>query len=69
MVLCKVGVHQGCVMSQWLFNLYMDGEVRKIQARTFRRRAQLAGDGEEKWEMTQFLFADDTVQVADSKRK
>ena len=27
------------------------------------------GDGEEKWEMSQLLFADDKVLVADSKKK
>ena len=31
--------------------------------------AQLEGDGEEKWEVNQLLFADDTVLVADSKKK
>ena len=43
----NVGVRQGCVMSPWLFNLYMDGVVREVQARTLGRGAQLVGDGEE----------------------
>ena len=44
----NVRVHQGCVMSQWLFNLYIDVVVREVQARTIGRRMQLVGDGEER---------------------
>ena len=29
----------------------------------------MVGDGEEKWEVIQLLFADDTVLVAESKKK
>ena len=39
--------------------------MREVQA----SGTQLVGDGEEKWEVNQLLFADDTVLVADSKRK
>ena len=35
-------------MSPWLFNLFMDGVVREVQARALGRGAQLVGDGEEK---------------------
>ena len=28
----RVGLRQGCVMSSWLFNLYMDGVVREVNA-------------------------------------
>ena len=55
-------------MSPRLFNLYMDGVVREVHARTFGRGAQLVGDDEERWEVSQFLFACDTVLVADSKK-
>ena len=27
----NVGLRQGCVMSPWLFNLYMDGVVREVK--------------------------------------
>ena len=30
----KVGVRLGCVMSHWTINLYMDGVMREVQART-----------------------------------
>ena len=65
----NVVVRQGCVMSPWLFNLYMDGVVREVRARTLGRGAQLVGTDEEKWEVSQLLLADDTVLVADSKKK
>ncbi len=29
----NVGLRQGCVMSPWLFNVYMDGIVREVNAR------------------------------------
>ena len=28
----RVGLRQGCVMSPWLFNLYIDGVVREVNA-------------------------------------
>ena len=48
-------------MSPCLFNLYMDGVVMEVQARTHGRGVQLLSDGEEKWEVSQLLFADETV--------
>ena len=56
-------------MSPWLFNLYMEVVVREVQARTVGRGAQLVGDSEEKCEVSQLLYADDTVLVVDSKIK
>ena len=31
----RVGLRQGCVMSPWFFNLYVDGVVREVYARVF----------------------------------
>ena len=28
----RVGLRQGCAMSPWLFNLYIDGAVREVNA-------------------------------------
>ena len=53
----------------FFLNLYMNGVVREVQARTLERRVQLVRDGKEKWEVSQLLFTDDTVLVADRKKK
>ena len=65
----KVGLRQGCVMSPWLFNLYIDGVVREVNARVLGRGLKLLDANGNEWEMNQLLFADDTVVVADSEKK
>ena len=45
----KVEVRQGCVMSPWLLNLYMDGVVREVQARALGTGTQLIREGKKKW--------------------
>ena len=46
--LVRVGLRQGCVMSLWLFNLYIDGVVREVNARVLGRELKLvdANDNE-----------------------
>ena len=64
----KVGLRQGCVMSPWLFNIFMDGVVREINARLGERGLGLIeGNGGRNWVLNQVLFADDTALVADSE--
>ncbi len=54
-------------MSRWLFNIYMDGVVREVNARVLRRGLSLiSADGRE-WNLSQLLFANDTALVADSE--
>ena len=36
-LLVLVGLHQECVVSPWLFNIYMDGMVREDFARMLGR--------------------------------
>ena len=64
----SVGVRQGCVMSPWLLNLYMDWVVRELQTRSLGIGTQLVGDCEEKWGVSQVIFADDMVLAVDSKK-
>ena len=33
----RVGLRQGCVMSPWLFNLFIDGVVREVNTRVLGR--------------------------------
>ena len=61
-----VGVRQGCVMSPWLFNVYMDGVMREFKARVGRGGAQMELDGRV-WYLMDALFADDTVLLAESE--
>ena len=65
----RVGLKQGCVMSLWLFNLYIDGVVREVNARVFGRGLKLVDGNDNGWGPNQLLFVDDTVVVADSERK
>ena len=65
----RVGLRQGCVMPPWLFNLYIDGVVREVNARVLGRGLKLVDGNDNEWELNQLLFADDTVVVADSERK
>ena len=63
----KVGLRQGCVMSPWLFNIYMDGVVREVDARVLGRGVNLVDEEGGEWAINQVLFADDTALVADSE--
>ena len=65
----NVGLRQGCVMSPWLFNVYMDGAVREVNVRVLGKGLELLSANGGKFEINQLLFADDTALVADSEEK
>ena len=65
----NVGLRQGCVMSPWLFNVYMDGVVRELNVRVFGKGLELLSANGGRFEINQLLFADDTALVADSEEK
>ena len=64
----SVGLRQGCVVSPWLLNVYMDGVVREAKAEMLERGVKLRRNGRE-WEDGQMLFADDTALDANSSEK
>ena len=65
----NVGLRQGCVMSPWLFNVYIDGVVRKVNVRVIGKGPELLSANGGRFEINQLLFADDTALVADSEEK
>ena len=65
----NVGFRQGCVMSLWLFNVYMDGVGREVNARVLGKELYLRSVNGGRFEIKQLLFADDTALVADSEEK
>ena len=65
----NVGLRQGCVMSPWLFNVYMDGVVREVNVRVLWKGLELLSANGFRFEINHLLFADDTALVADSEEK
>ena len=61
-------MRQRCVMSLWLFNIFMDGFMREMKARVGKVSARLKLNGET-WEVVTSLFADDTVLLAEDERQ
>ena len=64
----RVGVRQGCVMSPWLFNIYIDGVIREMKAKVGKVGARMNLEGVN-WCLVASLFADDTVLMAESERE
>ena len=62
----NVGLRQSCVMSPWLFNLYMDGEVN---VRVLGKGLELLSGNGGRFEINPLLVADDSALVADSEEK
>ncbi len=55
---------QVCVMSPWLFNIFMDGCMREIKCKVVNMGAKLRLNGEV-WSVVTCLFANDTVLLAE----
>ena len=62
----NVGLRQGGVMSPWLVNLYMDGVVREVNMRSQGRGVGMFDSVGNNWRVSQLLFADDAVLMAES---
>ena len=64
-----VSPSQGCVMSPWLFNVYMDGVVHVVNVRVLGKGLEMLSANGCRFEINQLLFADDTALVADKEEK
>ncbi len=62
----EVGVRQVCVVSPWLFNIFMDGCMKEMKCKVGNTGAKLRLNGEV-WSLVTCLFADDTVLLAESE--
>ncbi len=51
----KVGLRQGCVMSPWLFNIYMDGVMREVKGKVGEVGVKLYNEGRT-WVLNSILF-------------
>ena len=65
----NVLLRQGCVMSPWLFNVYMDGVVQEVNVGVFEKGLKLLSANGRGFKINQLLFAQDTALVADSEEK
>ena len=65
----NVGLRLGCVMSPWMFNLYMDGVVGEVNVRVLEKRLELLSANGGRLEINQLLCVDDIALVADSEVK
>ena len=65
-----VGLKQGCVMSPWLFNLFMDGVMREVREKVDDVGATMWDARRNcEWKVEWLMFADDTVLIGDSEEK
>ena len=62
----KGGLRQGCVMSPWLFNLYLDDVIKGMNVDGRGVRIKYKGEEEE---LSVLLFADDGLLIAETEEK
>ena len=52
----NVGLRQGCMMSPWLFNVYIDSVVREVNVRVLRKGLELLSANGGGFEINRLLF-------------
>ena len=52
------GVRQGCIVSPWLFSVYMDAVMKEVKMGMGRRGVRFMEEGRE-WKLPGLLYADD----------
>ena len=60
------GVRQGCIMSPWLFNVYMDGVMKEVKVGMGRKGVRFLEDGRQ-WRLLGLLYEDDLVLIGESE--
>ena len=55
------GVRKGCIMSPWLFNVYMDGVMKEVKMEMGKRGVSFLENGR-KGRLPGLLYADDLVR-------
>ena len=60
------GVRQACIMSPWLFNIYMDGMMKEVKMGMGRWGVSFLEDVRE-WRLPGLLYAYDLVLCGESK--
>ena len=58
------GVRQGCIMSPWLFNVYVDAMMKEVK---MRRKGVRFLEERREWRLPGFLYADDLVLRGESE--
>ena len=61
-------VRQGCIMSPWLFNVYMDTLMKELKIGIGRRLVRIQEEGRE-WRLPGLLYADDLVLCGESEEE
>ena len=65
-----IGLRQGCVMSPWLFNLFMDAVLKEFREKDGGVAVTLRDESRNiKWKVDWLIIADVTVLLGDSEEK
>ena len=60
------GVRQGCIISPWLFNVYIDAVMKKVKIGMGRKGVRYQEEGRE-WKLPGLLYADNLVLCGESE--
>ena len=65
-----IGVRWGCVMSPWVFDLFMDAAIQKVREKAGDVGVILQDERRNiEWEIDWLKFADETVLLGDSEEE